>query len=283
MAKEKIDFDKLDKKDILEIIKSMSDLPCPSESVKNIIELFRDENVNVYHIVEEIEKDQSLAAKVLKLINSGYYSLRNTVDSIERAVALLGILNVKQLVYSASVSDFFSADEESEWRHSYSCFVLMGNLIREEKLPVNSNLPLTMLMHDLGQIPLRRLDRKLYEKIPEICISNNVDICTAERMLFKVDHCDVGAFLMSEWEMSDSIIDPIQNHHTYDSPTETFPVETALLQFVDWVDTSARETLGGSLPSEEILESTGLDRLDVDFWIRYQKDLIELLDDEEFC
>lgn len=271
----------IDKEAILNKIRQMSNLPSPNPSAMNIVSLFSDEDVNLYHVIEEMEKDQVLVAKVLKLVNSGYYSLRNTVDSVERAVALLGLLNVKQLVYSAAVMDMYSSGDLSEWQHSYSTFVLMGNLIREKDLSVNSNLPLTMLMHDIGKVVLNGISKKLYDQIKSLTTTKNMSSIEAEELVFKVNHCDVGALLLEKWEMAPSIIEPVRNHHSYDIIPEDFVVETALIQFVNWIDHSARELGVSSPPSKKLMDEAGLNDLDSGFWIRYQKDLIELLDDDE--
>jgi len=271
----------VDKEAILKKIRQMSNLPSPNPSAMNIVSLFSDEDVNLYHVIEEMEKDQVLVAKVLKLVNSGYYSLRNTVDCVERAVALLGLLNVKQLVYSAAVMDMYTAGDVEEWRHSYSTFVLMGNLIREKDLAVNSNLPLTMLMHDIGKVVLNSISKKLYDQIKKLTTTKNMSSIDAEELIFKVNHCDVGALMLEKWEMAPSIIEPVRNHHNYDVIPEDYVVETALIQFVDWVDRSAREQQLSSTPSDALMNAAGLSDLDFGFWIRYQKDLIELLDDDE--
>ena len=271
----------VDKEEILKKIRQMSNLPSPNPSAMNIVSLFSEEDVNIYHVVEEMEKDQILVAKVLKLVNSGYYSLRSTVDSVERAVTLLGLLNVKQLVYSAAVMDMYTDGDVGDWQHSYSTFVLMGNLIREKDLAVNSNLPLTMLMHDIGKVVLRSISKKLYEQISTLTTEKKMTSVEAEELVFKVNHCDVGALLMEKWEMAPSIMEPVRNHHCYDSIPEDFVVETALIQFVDWVDLSARECRVAIEPSKKLMEEAGLSDLDSGFWIRYQKELIELLDDEE--
>ena len=271
----------LSKEDILKKIRQMSNLPSPSPSAMSIVSLFSDEDVNIYHVVEEMEKDQALVAKVLKLINSGYYSLRSTVDSVERAVALLGLLNVKQLVYSAAIMDMYGEKEQAEWEHSYSTFILMGNLIREKDLAVNSNLPLTMLMHDIGKLVLRSISSKLYEQIQMLTTTKKMSSVEAEELVFKVNHCEVGALLLERWEMAPSIIEPVRNHHNYTDIPEDFVVELALIQFVDWVDLSARGTRECTAPNPELMREAGLDDMDSDFWIRYQKDLIEMLADEE--
>jgi HD-like signal output (HDOD) protein len=271
----------LTKDDILKKIASMGNLPSPNPVAVDIVRLLSDENVKIYHVVEEIEKDQVLVAKILKLINSGFYALRNSVDTIERAVTLLGILNIKQIVYSAAVMDVYKDVDKEEWNHSYSSFVLIGNLIKEKDIQVNNNLALAMLMHDIGKVVLRSLNTKLYRQLQDIKDKYSISSAEAEEKVYKVNHAEVGALLFEKWEMVPSIIIPVKNHHMYNEIPEEYVLETALLQLVDWIDCSARGITNIPEPSKELLKEANLDNLDLDYWITFQEDLIEILEDED--
>ena len=271
----------LDKETILKKISQMANLPSPSPAALEIVEMLTDENVKLYRVVEEIEKDQLLVAKILKLVNSGYYSLRNTVDTIERAVTLLGLINIKQVVYSAAVMDVYKSDDMTEWKHSYSCFVLIGNLIKEKDLKVESTLPLTMLMHDIGKIVLRSLNSKVYKQIAVLENTQNMSSVEAEEKVYNVNHSEVGALLLEKWKMVPSIITPVRFHHVYDELPSEYVLETPLLQLVDWIDLTARNISHARKPSEELLKAAKLDNLDLDYWVGYQEELIEVLEDED--
>jgi HD-like signal output (HDOD) protein len=106
----------------------MNNLPALSANVTKVMTLLRDDSAKMESIVEALEKDVSLVAEILKLVNSGFYGLRNTVETVEHAVSLLGIMNLKQVVYSATIMDFFSKDEQQEWNHSYSSSILCSNI-----------------------------------------------------------------------------------------------------------------------------------------------------------
>jgi len=223
-------------------------------------------------LIEAISQDQYLVARILKLINSGYYGLRKTIDTVDRAVNLLGILKVKQVVYSASIMDIFSKEEEKEWAHAYSSSVLMSSIMEEHEIPAASNLPLTILMHDIGKVILRRFTPKKYRMAQELAEHEKLSISVAEDRVIHINHAEAGGWLLEKWQMTEDIYKPVQNHHCQEVPSE-YVLETALLQFVNWVDCSARN-IPCPPPSTEIMKEAGFEEIDVDYWINYQKQLI---------
>ncbi|OGV52944.1 MAG: hypothetical protein A2X49_10660 [Lentisphaerae bacterium GWF2_52_8] len=269
-ADKAVDFEK---KLLLKKIAGMTTLPTPSAHVMKVMLLLRDEEVKMGSLIATIERDQSLVAQILKLINSGYYGLRKTVDSVERAVNLLGILNIKHLVYSAAIMDLFSNDEQAEWLHSYSASVLMGNLLKENEIPGLANtLPLSMLMHDIGKVVLRRFSPKKYSLAVSHSVNDRTPSFRAEEAILHINHAEVGGILLEKWDMDEEIIKPVLYHHMENVPKDHV-LETALMQFVNWVDCNARDIICLE-PTKALLDSAGIEQIDKEYWVEYQKKLI---------
>lgn len=263
---------------LLKRISQTTSIPAPSAHIMKVMMLLREENLRMPALVEAIERDQSLVAQILKLINSGFYGLRQTIDSVERAVGLLGILTVKQLVYSATIMDIFSEDEQVEWNHSYTTSVLMTQLMRENDLPAASNLPLTMIMHDLGKVALRRFSPKKYKLAQQQAESKKIPIYEAENAIMSVNHSEIGALLLQKWDMTEDMIAPILFHHEETIPKE-FVMETALTQFVNWVDNRARD-IRCDEPRKSLMQEAGFEDIDGDYWVEYQVELIKSVEGE---
>lgn len=258
-------------------IANMNDLPTLPIYVMKIMELMRDENVKVHDLVNAIEHDQSLVTQILRLINSGYYGLRNTVDTVERAVTLLGILGLKQVVLSAAIIDFFSDDEQIEWAHSYSSSVLMNRIMKDYEIPVASNLPMTMLMHDIGKVVLRRFNPQKCALARDTAHRKAITIAEAEEMIIHITHAEVGGIIMEKWQMTDDIIIPIKNHHNEKELPDEFQLETMMVQIVNYIDCSARN-ITCHIPKPGLMKHAGIMGLDFDFWISHQREVISQLD-----
>jgi len=261
---------------LLRQISQMTNIPTPSPIIIKVMHLLRDEDVQTHDLIAAIERDQSLVSQILKLINSGFYGLRKSIDSVERAVNLLGIFNIKQLVYSASIMDLFSKDEQKEWDHSYSSSVLMTHIMKENDIPAASNLPLTMLMHDIGKVILRRFSPKKYKMALIKAQEKGIPLYQAEDAIIHIDHAEVGGMLMKRWNMTDDITIPVLSHHLPEVP-EHCVIETALTQFVNWVDCSARK-IPCAEPSPKLMQAAGFEEIDKNYWTGCQIEIIEAIE-----
>jgi hypothetical protein len=217
-----------------------------------------------------------MVAQILKLVNSGFYGLRKTVESVEHAISLLGIINIKQVVYSASIMEFFSDDEQLEWNHSYSSSMLMGHFIRENELPGINILPMAMLMHDLGKVVLRRFSPKKYKVARQHAIEENTPSFMVENAMLQINHAEVGGVLLAKWDSADEIVKPVLQHHTAEVP-EDFVFETAR---------GPVRQLGGLLlppyrlfrAARELMNAPGIEEIDKNYWLNKHARLIETLE-----
>ncbi len=265
-----------EKKMLLKKIEDLTDLPIPNVFLVSVIRLMRDENVDLKLLVDSLQKDQALVAKILKIINSGYYSLKKEVDSVEKAVGLLGLVKVKQIVYSASVMDIFSDEEKLEWDHAYSSSILMDQIVRDNELSVSSTLPMAMLMHDIGKVVLRRFSPQKYKMAQAMAKSERLPVFKAEEKVLQINHAEAGSVLMAKWEMDEDIIIPVMHHH-FDGIPSSHALETALIQIVNWVDCAARE-IKCPPPSKELLAAVGFESLDKAAYVDFQRQNILKLD-----
>ncbi len=106
-------------------IETSRNLPSLPHILLRLIEVCSREEITIKDISQIINKDSSLCAKVMKLINSAYYMLPNRVTNIDQALILLGTDAIKNIAISASVYQAFSKAKEHSpfnlkrlWSHS---------------------------------------------------------------------------------------------------------------------------------------------------------------------
>ena len=85
--------------------------------------------------------------------------------------------------------------------------------------------------------------------------------------------------LLEKWETAEEIVKPILYHHMEGIP-ETFVFETAIVQFVNLVDCVARG-IHAIAPSNELMSAAGIEEIDKDYWLSYQRNLIASLEKEQ--
>lgn len=265
-----------DRQTLLKSVLALDNLPVPSPSIMKSLLLLRDDNVKMELLVESIERDQTLVAQILKLVNSGFYGLRRTVDSVEKAITMIGLVNVKRMVYSASIVDFFSDEEQVEWCHSYSSSLLASAIIAEKELHDCGSLHLSMILHDIGKVALRRFSPRKYNFALQNAMAHRMPVCKVEDSLFQMNHAEAGALLLAKWNIGDEVVKPVLHHHCESVPPE-MGLQVAVAQFANWVDSRVRGISAGE-PSLALLDMAGLLDLDSNYWMNYQSNLIQSLE-----
>ncbi len=261
-------------------------LPTIPANISLIIGYLRDENVDLKKVIDALKRDPVLVARILKLVNSGFYGIRSKVATIEHAINLLGFNQVRDVLLASSIMQMLTGKEKELWRHSYSTFKLMELLLSSiEGLTVSPNIQLAALMHDIGQVVLEDYDPVGYRFVRAEADKSKMLICPAEDNLFQMNHAEAGAWLLGHWQMADEIVIPVLYHHTSDTPSSHQPidalpnyhVETAMLATADWIDCQVRGIPREPLPMG-LLASCQLDQLDLVQWCQFHKQLVSSLD-----
>ena len=86
------------------IMITLDDLPPMHEVVMKAQEIMADPGSDIEDLVAIIETDQSIAVRILKLINSAHYGLSGKVSSIRQACSLLGLRTLQEVIITVGVS-----------------------------------------------------------------------------------------------------------------------------------------------------------------------------------
>ena len=113
-----------------------------------------NEQTTARQLGAEIAKDQVVSAKVLKLVNSGFYGFSQPISTIPHAVAMLGFDTVKSLVLSSGVLEMMDNALPGLWEHSLACARACTLLANEADLEDPEEVGVIGLLHDLGKVIL---------------------------------------------------------------------------------------------------------------------------------
>ena len=119
-------------------LRAIERLPTLPIVAQQILTLTSNPRSNMSQISTIISRDQSIAAQVIRVVNSAYYGLRTQAGSIQHAIVILGLNTVKNLVAGVSVIKTFGDsakasifDRERFWLHSFGC-ARVAKLIAEK-------------------------------------------------------------------------------------------------------------------------------------------------------
>ena len=198
------------------VVEKIKELPTLPDVVFKVNEIVNNPNTSASDLEEVISRDQAIAAKVLKLVNSAFYGLPGRVDTLARAIPLLGFSTVRNIVLSVSIFDMGAIshfDMRAFWRHSFATSVVAKSIAQADGLPDAESQSLAGLLHDLGKVVLFQHFVKEYERVLELMEKKSLTFIQAERSLYSIDHASVGNALATRWGFPPNITASVAYHH----------------------------------------------------------------------
>lgn len=196
---------------------------------------------------EVVGKDTALTARLLKLVNSAYFSLPRKIDTVTRAVNMIGMRELRNLTLAASAAEVFAnipselIDMASFWQHSVYTGLMARNLAARCNILHSERLFTAGLLHDVGRLLMLM---KLPEPIGQaeaLQVETGRDICDIERELVGFDHAEVGHALLLHWNMPGNLSASVLYHHDPASAHDAH-LESALIHIADKVTHHAQES-----------------------------------------
>jgi len=172
-------------------------------------------------MAQVIGRDPNLAAQLLRIANSPYYGFPSKVETISRAITVIGTQDLRDLVLSASVINAFNVkaneliDMERYWSHALFTGLVARQLGSKTSTKVlcKERLFVAGLLHDIGQLVMS-------VKIPElmgIMVTRGKEeaepFFETERLIFNIGHGEIGAELMKQWHLPASLQAVAKYHH----------------------------------------------------------------------
>jgi signal transduction histidine kinase/HD-like signal output (HDOD) protein len=168
-----------------------------------------------------VAQDAVITGRVLAMANSPAYSCAASVNTLERAVLLLGIDTLKTLIITVAVQQFFAnfgkqhgAYLKCFWTQSLSCALLSKSFAALTNFALPEQAYLTGLLHNVGSLVLQSQFPERYHNMLDVMAnSGELDIVQAEVREFGVNHCNLGAELLASWGLDQFTCDAVRYHH----------------------------------------------------------------------
>lgn len=206
--------------DPMELIKQDGQLPPLPAVLYELQRVVQDELSDAETVAKVVRSDAGLSTFLLRLVNSAFYSFPARIDTITRAVAMVGTRPLYLLSVGMLFQDLINAVPKSSldiarfWRHSIAVGLAAQEIWREMGHKEDERLFTAGLLHDIGKLALACLLPKAADFAKHIALkSRKAPTFEVERELLGFDHSRFGGMLLRKWNMPASLAMPVLWHH----------------------------------------------------------------------
>ena len=249
-----------------------------SDSFIRIKELIDDESSTIDDISDVILVDPALASSILKLANSSFFNYPGKIDTISKAVLVLGITEVYNLVIAYFTTQAFkSMNAEQDyldnfWEKSIDCALLVKFIGCGLQVLNAERLFILGLLHNLGELIIKQISA---EKVLA-CLCDNSDILPwhKQQEVLGFTYGECSAELLKLWQLPYNLVAPIRNQdidnfNSVNVETQLLYIAKRMMTQQDFLTSAALQQLiseldSTSLPINEQILSTALDYCDLE-------------------
>lgn len=229
-----IRFDRTDLK-VDDLLHGDVNLASPPEIYARLCHLLDRPDATLAMMAEVIEHDPALAARLLRLVNSAFFSLPRSVHGIAEAVTLIGIRELKQFVLATEVIRQFEGippdliDIYAFWRQSMRCAVLARLLAGRRRPPMDADgIFIAALLHGIGHLVI-------YARLPELGRKTLLEhrhrgqpLHEVQREYIGFDYAEIGSALARMWKLPDMLC-TVLACHLHPALADAYGPEAALV------------------------------------------------------
>ena len=199
----------------IDYAEQVGDIFVLSDSFIRIKELIDNESSTIDDISDVILIDPALAGAILKLANSSFFSYPGKIDTISKAVLVLGITEVYNLVIAYFTTQAFKSFDvepdylDSFWEKSVDCALLIKYLGCSLHVPNAERLFILGLLHNLGELVVKQVSS---EKVTECqCTEQDCLPWNKQQAILNFTYGECGAELLKLWQLPYNLVTPIRN------------------------------------------------------------------------
>jgi HD-like signal output (HDOD) protein len=253
-----------------ELVAGTVDLVSLPRAYFRVRELINQPDVCAAQIAEVVSTDPVMTMRLLRIANSAYFGFISEVETVQRAISMLGNTQVHDLALAVSAVGSFTKLETDLinitefWRRGVHCAVLSRML--GERSRHGERLFVAGLLHHVGQLVLcHQLPEQQAQAISQ-SEEERRPLFQVEREIYGFDYAEVGANLLRAWGLPDSLQTAV-GFHTEPSRTEEHVLESSIVHVASILSQAhvATDELSETVPHFETVafQVAGLEEIDV--------------------
>ena len=228
-------------KNRLNIRKKIETLKIKLPEIPSIVNQLNDITADPYasanDIAEIVNKSPSITAVLLRIVNSAFYGFPAKIDTVSRAVTLIGSKEITGLALGLSTMHVFKdipediIEMKSFLRHSLSCGLISRIIASQKNMPQTEQMFVSGLLHDIGRLIIYKYFPEQANAILSAAFESGQSLYSMEEDLIGCRHAEIGKLLLKNWKLSAALESNVSNHHQPSQAAD--PVEAGIVHVAD--------------------------------------------------
>lgn len=201
--------------DFQTVVRSIADLPPMPVVATKVLELLGNPDVQYKEVAQAISSDPAVSARLLKVANSSFYSMKRQIKTLDHAISIVGEKTLRSLVLAASLEGMnksYGLLEKMLWEDAMGCAIGCRVLARKFACADPEEAFLAGLFRHLGKIVMNFSDPESYRALVETAYSEGVSTTSLEGRFFPYAHEVVGAAVLDKWNFSKTLVMAVLHH-----------------------------------------------------------------------
>jgi HD-like signal output (HDOD) protein len=238
----------------------LASLPAAYLRVKQVLD---DPHGSIPQLRDALATDPAMTSRLLRVVNSPFYGFPGRIDTVTRALHILGMQQVHDVVLSWAIASAFAnlrtqvVSMEVFWRSSVARAIAAKQLGRHAGFIDSERLFVEGLLSDIGHLVMFATVPRLATEALDLSARTRCPLDGAERTIVGCDYAEVGAALVAAWALPPAFEEPIACQID-PSKADAHRLEAAILHVAGALAGSPRGE-ASALPLSFALDLLGLD------------------------
>jgi HD-like signal output (HDOD) protein len=217
-----------------ELVSNINDLMSLPETYLKIRDTINDPSSTINMVADIVSQDANIAARILRIANSSFFGFAEEITTVNRAISIMGLSQLQDLVLSVSVVRSFKGvpneliNMKEFWTRSVFCAVTARLLAAQCNILDCERLFVSGLLHEIGHLIIYSKLPEQTTKILSIAKEQHKIVRLLEKQILGFDYAEVGGELLKAWKMPTSHVETVLCH-TEPNRAEKYALDAALV------------------------------------------------------
>jgi len=203
------------------ILSEAGAVPSLPPSAVEAVRLLQSPDVDIDELTSAIELDPTLTSNILRLANSASFGSPRSISSVRQAVVRLGMNTVLRLAVTSAFAPLarrsikgYDLPPGELLKHSVGVAQGTEKLAAALEIEASGHTFTAGLLHDVGKIVLGTFVEVDAGPIMSLALGEGISFELAEQQVLGIDHAEVGAILLDNWNLPQVVCDVVRWHHS---------------------------------------------------------------------